>query len=69
MNTSLFEIGSRQQVTSRRHPNGTLIETHVRRINGTDYLFIRLTHASGSVNVLAQPLVMDETASWHKWGA
>lgn len=66
MNTT-FEIGARQGVTSRRHPNGTLIETHTRRINGTDYLFIRLTHTSGNVSVLAQPLVFDETASWHKW--
>jgi hypothetical protein len=65
----MMEIGKRQDEKTRRHPNGTLIETHTRQINGTGYLFIRLTRMSGSVTVIAQPLVFDETASWHKWGA
>jgi hypothetical protein len=69
VNTSRLEIGAPQDFKARRHPNGTLIETHTRRINGTDYLFIRLTRMSGSVTVMAQPLVFDETASWHTWGA
>ena len=59
-------IGPRRKTADYWIPNGTRYESHLRRIHGVEYRFIKISHIDGSVTVMAESIGWDQPA-WHMW--